>query len=289
MINRNYQKGELLDVAGLNQITVLVDRSETELTETGWNSWPSDQDSPPHRHNDKDQIFYVTHGKGTVKVGSESYAVKPGNLVYVPCGTVHQTINTGIEPLCYMLFNIFNDESKEGHATFADHIEKVKQTRKKQAETGSADADQEPAPEALKSPRFFESPEAGKFYDFGSNDTILLLERNDTTRCELALVRWHAGNKGAMVAHKDKEQTFFILEGRGQVTIGEETEEVVPGNVIFVPRNTKHTTEAVGGDLNYLVMNSLVNPADDSFANMYDRIIDGRMERWKSGDTAVGE
>jgi hypothetical protein len=35
MIKRNYQQGEKLDVAGLNEITVLVDRSETELTETG--------------------------------------------------------------------------------------------------------------------------------------------------------------------------------------------------------------------------------------------------------------
>jgi oxalate decarboxylase/phosphoglucose isomerase-like protein (cupin superfamily) len=103
-----------------------------------------------------------------VKLGTKSYPVKPGNLLYVPCGTVHQTIATGNEPLCYMLFNIFNDDSKEGHRTFADHIEKVKQVRRQQAESGSADADSEPAPATLKAHRFIESPEAGKFDDFGS-------------------------------------------------------------------------------------------------------------------------
>jgi len=289
MINRNYKDGDKLDVAGLNTITVLIDRSETELTEIGWNCWRPDLDGPPHRHNDKDQVFYITSGEGTVRLGEKLHPVKEGNLVYVPAGTTHQTITKAEGTLCYMLFNIFNNPSKEGHATFADHIEKVAQVRKQQAETGQAEVDDLDSREDVKAAKFLEDADQGKVYDFGSNTTTLLLERNETNGVELALIRWPQGSRGAMAAHKDKEQTFFVLEGRGKVTISGETEEIVPGNVIFIPRNAPHTSEAIEGELVYLCMNSLVNPADGSFDSMYERVIPGRMERWKQGEDKVGE
>ncbi len=289
MINRNYKDGDKLDVAGLNTITVLIDRSETELTEIGWNCWRPDLDGPPHRHNDKDQVFYITSGEGTVRLGKKLHPVKEGNLVYVPAGTTHQTITREGGSLCYMLFNIFNNPSKEGHATFADHIEKVAQVRKQQAETGQAEVDDLESREDVKAAKFLEDVDQGKVYDFGSNTTTLLLERNETNAVELALIRWPQGSRGAMAAHKDKEQTFFVLEGRGKVTISGETEEIVPGNVIFIPRNAPHTSEAIEGELVYLCMNSLVNPADGSFDSMYERVIPGRMERWEQGKDEVGE
>lgn len=289
MINRNYKDGDKLDVAGLNTITVLIDRSETELTEIGWNCWRPDLDGPPHRHNDKDQVFYITSGEGTVRLGKKLHPVKEGNLVYVPAGTTHQTITREGGSLCYMLFNIFNNPSKEGHATFADHIEKVAQVRKQQAETGQAEVDDLESREDVKAAKFLEDVDQGKVYDFGSNTTTLLLERNETNAVELALIRWPQGSRGAMAAHKDKEQTFFVLEGRGKVTISGETEEIVPGNVIFIPRNAPHTSEAIEGELVYLCMNSLVNPADGSFDCMYERVIPGRMERWEQGKDEVGE
>lgn len=290
MINRYYKEGQKLDVAGLNEITVLLDRSETEFSEIGWNSWRPNLDGPPHKHNDKDQIFYITDGVGKVKLGEQEYDVEPGCLAYVPAGTIHQTITTGDEPLCYVLFNIFNTNDKEGHASFADHIEKVKQIRRQQAESGNVSVDNEEVLTDIKSHKFFTDINDGKYYDFGSNATILLLERNETNRVELALIKWPEGSKGAMVAHKDKEQIFFVTEGEGEVTIGDETEVVKPGQLVFVPRNTPHTTHATKGELVYLCMNGLIeNIGDESFDEMYKRVIDGRMKRWKEGDTSVGE
>ena len=116
-----------------------------------------------------------------------------------------------------------------------------------------------------KKPRFFPTPFEGKEYDFGSNSTILLLDRNETNRLELVLVRWPAGQKGAMVAHQEKEQSFFVISGSGKVTIGTETEEVGVGNLVFVPRNTPHTTEAGNEELVYLCLNSIIiETKDDS-------------------------
>ena len=291
MINRYFKNGEQLDVAGLNKITVLLDRSETELTEIGLNEWRPNLDGPPHKHNDKDQVFYITSGTGIVRVDPLEFDVKEGCLVYVPAGRVHQTITTSDEPLVYLLLNIFNDPKKEGHASFKDHIEKVKQIRKRQAESGKAGDDSEGELKVeKKSPKFFSSVYEGKEYEFGSNSTILLLERNETNNFELVVVKWPPFNKGAMVVHHEKEQSFFILKGHGEVTIGDETEKVEPGNLVFVPRNTPHTTESFDEELVYLCLNSHPVPyKDESFDAMYKRIAPGRIERWKSGSNEIGE
>ena len=290
MIHRYYKEGQKLDVAGLNEITVLLDRSETELTEIGWNCWRPNLDGPPHKHNDKDQIFYINSGEGIVRLGSEKYEVKPGNAVYVPAGVEHQTITTGDELLCYILFNIFNSADKEGHTSFADHIEKVKLIRKQQAESGSAVVNEGDVLVDTKQPKFFSNVYDSKTYDFGSNTTILLFDRNETNRCEFVVVEWPAGSRGAMVAHKEKEQTFFILEGNGKVTVGEETDDVKPGDLVFVPRNVRHTTEAGSDKLSYLCLNSLIKEVKDaSFDEMYKRIAPSRINRWKRGNESVGE
>lgn len=258
MIHRYYKNGQKLDVAGLNQITVLIDRSETEVTEVGLNEWRPNLNGPPHKHDDKDQIFYITSGIGIVKLGNQQYKVKNGCLAYVPAGIVHQTITEGNEPLCYMLFNVFNNQSKEGHKSFADHIEKVKQVRKKQAETGKADVDNININFEIKPSKFFSDVYSAKKIEFGFNSTILLLDKNETNKCEFTLVSWSAGNKGTMTINKDKEQTFFVLKGNGLISIGNETEEVKADDIIFVPRNTPFMVETPDVKLSYLCLNAFI-------------------------------
>lgn len=291
MIHRYYRAGQKLDVSGLNQITVLVDRSETELTEIGLNEWRAGLEGPPHQHAAKDQIFYIVSGEGVVSAGSRQFPVSPGSLVYIPAGILHKTEVKSDIPLGYILFNVFSDFEKEGHASFADHIKKVKKVRRNQAESGKSDVDgAEKVIKTDKMPKFFKTVFDGKVYDFGSNSTILLLDRTETNRCEFVVVSWAVGNRGAMVAHKEKEQTFFVISGSGEVTVGKETREVKEGDVIFVPRNTPHTTEAGDKMLVYLCLNSLITqPKDSSFEEMYRRIAPGRIDRWKRGDQSVGE
>lgn len=291
MIHRFYTSGQKLDVAGLNVITVLIDRAETELTEVAFNEWRAGLEGPPHLHAEKDQVFYIVSGEGKITLGNEEYPVSPGHLIYAPAGLLHRTTVQGNKPLGYIFFNVFNSAEKEGHASFADHISKVKEIRRQQAQTGQSDvAGSEQAVTATFPARHFSSVHEGKQFDFGSNSTRLLLDRNETNRLEFVVVSWPAGSKGAMVAHKEKEQTFFILEGTGRITVGSETETVKPGEVVFVPRNTPHTTAAGSQTLTYLCLNSLVTqPVDRSFEEMAKRIAPERIRRWKSGDPSVGE
>jgi len=133
MICRRYNEGPRLDVAGLNEIVVVVDRSETARTEVGLNTWRAGLVGPPHRHDQKEQTFFVTAGRGTVVVGDERREVRPGDVVFVPAGAEHQTLAAPDEDLQYLLYNAFLSDRREGHRTFAEHIEKVKDLRRAQA------------------------------------------------------------------------------------------------------------------------------------------------------------
>ncbi|MBM3851629.1 MAG: cupin domain-containing protein [Verrucomicrobia bacterium] len=231
MIHRPCRTGQKLDVAGLNEIIVIIDRSETELTEVGLNSWAPGLDGPPHAHEQKEQNFLVTAGRGLVRIGADTFPAAAGAFFYVPAGTIHQTINQGTDRLEYFLFNAFLDASKEGHASFADHIAKVKEERRQQAATQRASADQPAAGRRSTRP--------GKrvlLADCASPRTTLV-DRRETARCEAVYHQYPAGHVLAAGADDTKEQTLFILEGAGQFTVAEHTEPASAGEVVFVRRS----------------------------------------------------
>ncbi len=265
MIHRYYLEGQKLNVADLNEMIVLIDRTEAELTEVALNTWRAGLIGPPHRHDQKEQIFYVTSGTGMVRVGSENFNVKPGSLVYVPLGAEHQTIAGENEALHYILFNVFNNPEKEGHGTFAEHIEKVKHIRKQQAETGKATVENaERSASSTKRPKHITDCNKGDPDLSNSVTSRLLLDRTETERFEMLAVTRPKGSQGALEMHPEKEQTFFVLSGSGIITVNEEYATVKPGDIIFVPRIAQHTTETKDEDLSYLCLNTFVGHGNEN-------------------------
>jgi quercetin dioxygenase-like cupin family protein len=242
MICRNVLQGQKLNVANLNEITVLVDRSETNLTEVAMNFWRADLNGPPHSHAGKEQVFYITEGNGVVHVGRESHRVKRGSLVYIPEGVVHQSI-ADRSALTYFLFNSFLEPTKEGCANYAEHIEKVKGIRQQQAATGKATAD----------PRLSERVSKKKplFLVETVTATATLVAHADTEGCEVDRV---CLDKGAIrtAQYEDREQTLFVLSGGGKIAVDHETCELEPGTVAFIPANVRQSVEAGVGGLAYL-------------------------------------
>ncbi|MEF8824870.1 MAG: cupin domain-containing protein [Halapricum sp.] len=52
-----------------------------------------------HTHPDSDEILYVVRGEGEQEVAEETREITAGDMVYVPEGVEHGTVNTGWEPL----------------------------------------------------------------------------------------------------------------------------------------------------------------------------------------------
>lgn len=258
MILRNFEGREQLDVSGLNKITVLLDRSESELTEIGFNKWTANQQGPPHNHPEKDQVFFIHSGCGVVMLGNDSHSVAPGDVLYVPSGLVHQTI-TKEEPLAYVLYNVFNDATKEGHTTFADHIEKVKGIRKKQAEQGLAGIRKLDSNSVVNNPKFIHSSHFDIKDKPGSFSSIDLLNSEMTNGFTFSIAIIGAQNKKMMSAESYSEKAFFVVEGDGTIGIGEETSKIKKGDLFYVPPGRSLLMETKNMDVIMLCMEVNIN------------------------------
>ena len=52
-------------------------------------------DSDYHSHDTVEQIYYITEGRGKMKIDDEIYEVKEGDAIHLPPKTKHQLINDG--------------------------------------------------------------------------------------------------------------------------------------------------------------------------------------------------
>ena len=65
-------------------------------------------------------------------------------------------------------------------------------------------------------------------------------------RCSLAEEVLPVGAKVGRHHHKETEEVYYILQGTGRMTVGEETRDVGPGDAVFIPRHHAHTLENTG-------------------------------------------
>jgi mannose-6-phosphate isomerase-like protein (cupin superfamily) len=65
---------------------------------------PGDPARGPHMHHDFEECIYVLSGCGTMRAESGAYPVARGDILLVPAGEKHMTLNTGDEPLVLLCF-----------------------------------------------------------------------------------------------------------------------------------------------------------------------------------------
>jgi mannose-6-phosphate isomerase-like protein (cupin superfamily) len=54
--------------------------------------------------------------------------------------------------------------------------------------------------------------------------------------------------KGLSHVHQGYDEVYYLLSGRGQITLGEETYPLRPGSVAVIPAGVPHSLEADEGD-----------------------------------------
>ena len=52
-----------------------------------------------HFHPRAEEIYYITHGTGRIRIEAETRAVQPGDAIAIPPDLKHKLWNTGTEPL----------------------------------------------------------------------------------------------------------------------------------------------------------------------------------------------
>lgn len=60
---------------------------------------PAGASTQEHYHPKTEEIYYITHGTGRMRIEGELRDVKPGDAIAIPPGQKHKLWNTGTEPL----------------------------------------------------------------------------------------------------------------------------------------------------------------------------------------------
>jgi mannose-6-phosphate isomerase-like protein (cupin superfamily) len=53
----------------------------------------------PHRHRATEEIYHITAGEGSMRLGEDIFPVRTGDTICIPPGTLHNIENTGTVPL----------------------------------------------------------------------------------------------------------------------------------------------------------------------------------------------
>jgi len=85
-----------------------------------------------------------------------------------------------------------------------------------------------------------------KRYRFPTHTNELVYDRSDARASEVFLVVLEPGEAPPLHVHDDTEQVFYVIEGRGTLTLGAErrTYRVQAGDVVLVPPSTPHSIRA---------------------------------------------
>lgn len=101
-----------MDIKNLNEVPAFTTKDGSEIREllAHRNSairhqslaearLPVGGSTQEHFHPRAEEIYYITHGTGRIRIEGETRAVQAGDAIAIPPGLKHKLWNTGTEPL----------------------------------------------------------------------------------------------------------------------------------------------------------------------------------------------
>ncbi|OGG30014.1 hypothetical protein A2973_05200 [Candidatus Gottesmanbacteria bacterium RIFCSPLOWO2_01_FULL_49_10] len=86
----------------------------------------------------------------------------------------------------------------------------------------------------------------------------ILLRREDLALGRIQMINWAIllpGKSFRLHSHEDMEEVFIILGGKAEITVGEEKELLMKGDVVVIPERSIHTMKNVTAKaVTYLVI-----------------------------------
>lgn len=102
---------------------------------------------------------------------------------------------------------------------------------------------------------------------------------------KVGVVTYQEGEGPLPHFHPNEEQFMLMLEGKLRMVLGEEERTIERGDLIHIPRNTRHGVRAVGGPATFFAAKSPVGNGD--MGQDYNRAQDAD-EVWKRLSAARG-
>lgn len=103
---------------------LVMDRAEASTSEVFVVVLEPGEAPPLHKHDDTEQVFFITEGNGILSIGSEKtqFAVHPSDVVRIPPGTLHSIRCEGDETLKYLSIDCFVNGRPDSEPTWDSHV-----------------------------------------------------------------------------------------------------------------------------------------------------------------------
>lgn len=90
----------------ISKKVMLVNGDLPHLTNFSQATFAPGQVAIAHHHEDMSEVFFVSAGKGKIRIDGDEYDLAPGICVAVEVGETHEITNTGTDNLILTYFGI---------------------------------------------------------------------------------------------------------------------------------------------------------------------------------------
>jgi quercetin dioxygenase-like cupin family protein len=249
----------------IERIEVVVSGADSEgrlsLVESIW--LPTFSVSP-HYHKAHAETFYIVSGKVEWTIGGETRVMSAGDAVHIPPNTVH---SVRVLERMHSLMIYQNGGYEENVAVAASFTPEQRKDPKIQAlldRIGDFNRVSGPSPApppaaagmpAKGVPVFSHRGKRGTFEERGVEAVELVLTGTQTEgRISIIESNWLPGFSVPAHYHKTHAETFYVLAGEVEWTIGGETRIVKGGDAVHIPPNTVHSVKVVGDEKMHSLM-----------------------------------
>ncbi len=225
-------------------------------------TWQPGFSVSPHFHRTHAEVFYVLDGQVEWTVNGETHVMSRGDMVFIPANTVHAVKVLGERP--YRGLMIYAPGGYEDNLERSTrYSEEQKADPEIQASLRAA-SDFNPVPSGREREAFstrvltslrpakhhFSLNGTGKTYvqDEWVTSEVDLSALQSEGLFELLDERWKPGFTVPPHYHARHAETFFVVSGQVEWTVGGETHLMGPGDLVFIPPNTAHSVRVVGNE-----------------------------------------
>lgn len=209
----------------------------------------------PHFHKIHAETFYIIAGKVEWNVGGETKVLGPGDCVHIPVYTAHSAKVVGESDLHTVMIyqpggfeaqmdleaSLMPDQRKD--PKIREQLTKMADVYPIVAGNALADAAQKPT----KVTQYFSFAATRPTYKDDGTSDVALSSVDSGGRLNLQDEVWEPSLTVGPHFHKIHTETFYVISGRVEWTVGGETHILSSGDGVHIPANTVHSAKNLDG------------------------------------------
>lgn len=192
--------------------------------------------SSAHFHPDAEESYVVLEGEGFLVIDGRERSVKAGDVAFIPKNAIHQIFNKSMADLSFLCV-CAPAWTPEGFKLVSDYPQH---------------------PGSGRDEPYIRDVSTCFKIDTGKGEFIWeLLGKNNGAAEEhsVALVEIAPEGRSHPHLHPVAEESYYVLEGEGQLTLDGQTRTIAAGDLVFIPPEKVHVIENVAASaLKFYVM-----------------------------------